>query len=483
MSRLIRGTAPRVVLLGLAALGCARMGAPPGGPPDFTPPRLVATSPDSLAVRQDFDGWASFTFDEIISEGGTPNFGTGQGALEQLVIISPDSGVPRVRWRRERLEVQPRQGWRANTVYRIEFAPGLQDLRNNRLEEAITLTFTTGAPAPTRVLRGRAVDWVGRRFVPGALVTATYLPDSLTYRTLADSSGRFVFGPLPDGEVLVTVAIEDGRGDRLVNPTREAWDTVRLAAGRDSVGEVWAFARDTVPPRMGQGGTARVDSFGIALTLSQPIDPALRLGPDAVRVLLASDSSSLGVVSAFPEAVHDSIYAPIDSARRAQFEARREAARTDSLLAARADSLGIPRATLDSIIADSLARLPEAAPVTPPPARPPLRTGADTTAPDEPLEPRPPLGNRLVIRLSTPLAAGSRYLIEVRGVRAMSGQVADTIRTQLITQDAPKPAVDSSAADSVDAPAPPPDPAGTPPGTPTPPPDSAALPGRDPRSS
>jgi hypothetical protein len=412
-------------------------------------------------VQPDFSGWASFQFDEIISEGGTPNFGTGQGALEQLLIISPDSGVPRVRWRRTRLEVQPRTGWRPNTVYRIEFARGLQDLRNNRLEDPVALTFTTGAPVPTRVLRGRAVDWVGRRFVPGALVLATYLPDSLVYRTLTDSTGRFAFGPLPDGEVLVTVAIEDGRGDRTLSPTREAWDTVRLAAGRDSVGEVWAFARDTLPPRLGQGGAARRDSFAIALTLSQPIDPALRLGAESVRVLLATDSSSLDAVSAYPEVVHDSIYNPIDSARQAQFRAQREAARSDSLRRARADSLGIPVATLDSIVADSLARLPAPDPVRPPVAAR-ARADADTTR-DEPLEPRPALGNRLMIRLSAPLAAGSRYLIEVRGVRAMSGQVADTLRAQVITPDAPKPVAsdsvraDSAATtDSTATPAPPP---------------------------
>jgi hypothetical protein len=447
MRRLTGGVSRAALLLTTtAALGCARMGPPPGGPPDFTPPQLVSTNPESLSVLPDFDGWASFQFDEIVSEGGVPNFGTGRGALEQLVMISPDSGVPRVRWHRSRIEVRPRQGWRPGTVYRIEFDRGLTDLSRNVVDTALTLTFTTGAPRPTRYLSGRAVDWAGRRFIPNALITATYTADSLVYRSLADSAGRFHFGPLPDGELLLSASIEDGQPDRRLSPTREAWDTVRLAADVDSVGEIWAYVRDTLPPRIAQSGVVRRDSFAITLTLTQPADPTLRLGPEAVSVLVAPDSVSVPVASLLPEAAHDSLYAPIDSARRAQGIALREAARRDSLKQTRADSLGITVATLDSIIADSLARLPAQSAAPPPAAVPPTPT--DTTVPDLPTQDRPVIGTRVVIRLNAALTPGTRYLIELRGVRAMSGQTADTLRTQLVLPAAPA-AADSASPDSV----------------------------------
>ncbi|HET9064918.1 MAG TPA: Ig-like domain-containing protein [Gemmatimonadales bacterium] len=445
MSRVTRGMVARRLLLAAAVAGCARMGPPPGGPPDFRPPELLATIPESLAVIPDFTGWVSFEFNEVISEGGTPNFGTGRGALEQLVLISPDSGVPRVRWHRDRIEVQPRQGWRPNTVYRIEFAPGLSDLSRNTREAPLVLTFTTGAPAPTRYLTGRAVDWVGRRFIPRALIIATYADDSTVYRTMADSTGRFRFGPLPDGDVLLSASIEDGQPDRQLNRSREAWDTVRVPASADSVGEIWAFVRDTLPPRVGQGGATQVDSFTIGITLTQPIDPSLRLGPDAVSILLVPDSVPLPALTALPEAVHDSIYQPIDSMRRVQQTLRLEAARQDSLRRARADSLGIPVATLDSIIADSLARAP--APEPPPSVVAPRAPAVpDTTTRDEPMQDRPPLSPRLLIRVNAVLELGKRYLIEIRGVRAMGGAVADTLRTQLVTKEPPKPAAPDSAA-------------------------------------
>src|ERR671915_399898 len=82
---------------------CARIEPPPGGPPDRAPPRLVATNPDSLANLGPFRGVAEFQFDEVISEGGTPNQGTGTGGLERLVILSPTNEVPDVDWRRSRI--------------------------------------------------------------------------------------------------------------------------------------------------------------------------------------------------------------------------------------------------------------------------------------------------------------------------------------------------------------------------------------------
>src|SRR6476661_1410138 len=88
------------VLPVLSVLSCARIEPPPGGPPDPTPPRLIATFPESAAVLPSFRGAAEFQFDEVISEGGTPNQGQGTGGLEKLVILSPSTQVPEVRWKR-----------------------------------------------------------------------------------------------------------------------------------------------------------------------------------------------------------------------------------------------------------------------------------------------------------------------------------------------------------------------------------------------
>ena len=131
-----------------ALLACARIEPPPGGPPDPAPPRLIATRPDSFARLPEFNGSAEFVFDEVVSEGGSPNRGEGTGGLEKLVILSPSNRVPEVSWRRNRITVRPSEGWRPNRVYRVELLPGVTDLRSNRSEEV-----RSSPSAPERLAR------------------------------------------------------------------------------------------------------------------------------------------------------------------------------------------------------------------------------------------------------------------------------------------------------------------------------------------
>lgn len=369
-----------------ALLSCARIEPPPGGPPDRAPPRLVSARPDSFAVLRSFDGEAEFQFDEVISEGGTPNRGEGTGGLEKLVILSPTTQVPEVSWRRSRISVKPREGWRPNRVYRVELLPGVTDLRNNRSPDGTVLTFTTGAPRPQTTLRGVVVDWNSSRPAPGALVAASLLPDSLVYRGVADSSGRFSLGPLPAGDYLVTGVLDQNQDQR--QDTREAYGTARIPRGRTDVGEIWAFVHDTNPARI-QNITVD-DSVSATVAFSQKLDPRQRLTPRDVRLRLLPDSVSVAIASLLPKPVDDSLNrkaAPVDTA---------------------ADTLGQ---------ADSV---PAPAPV------------------GESLTSRPPLFDRLVLRVPRRWAPGARLVLEVRGVRNVTG-VAGTAVGVVAVPEKPKP--------------------------------------------
>ena len=55
------------------------------------------------------------------------------------------------------------------------------------------------AEPPTDTLRGLAIDWVSGKPARQALIELVLLPDSLVYRAVADSGGRFALGPLPKG--------------------------------------------------------------------------------------------------------------------------------------------------------------------------------------------------------------------------------------------------------------------------------------------
>jgi hypothetical protein len=404
--------AQRLLLAVVLASGCARMAPPPGGPPDGTPPVLLGTVPDSVRVLEDFDGWVEFRFDEVISEGAQPNFGLGNGELERLVLVSPapDSVIPRVQWKRERLLVRPKDGWRANTVYRIELSPGIRDVSEpgNVSKAASVVTFTTGGALPTRILTGRAVDWGTQRPLPTALIEALLLPDSLPYRTLTDSTGRFAFGPLPQGEMLVRAVADQNRNRRLDGT--ESWDTVRLAAGTDRVGEIWAYPQDTLPPRI--QSVARVDSFSIAVTLSRTLPPGFSLPADSVSVLQLPDSASIGPRTALMQPAHDSLYP-----------------RTPAAPA---------RPPADSVAGDTTAQRP-----APPPAARPTPVGArgdgrgaGPEALDTLEQKRPKLTSILVIRTSGIVQLGVAYGIELRGVRTIGGGTAAVLRSRLET---PKP--------------------------------------------
>jgi hypothetical protein len=396
----------RVALLplGLAAgLGCASIAPPPGGPDDRSDPFLVSVSPDSLRTLVDFDAEVELRFNEVVAEGASPNFGLGTGDLERLILLSPSNEVPRVSWKRDRITVRAREGWQPNRVYRIELLPGIADLRGNRSERGTVVTFTTGAPLPSATLRGLVVDWNTRRPQRQALVEAVLQTDSLVYRGLTDSVGRFALGPLPRGEYLVYGVIDQNTDRRL--QSREHFDTVRVAAGRDSVGQLWAFRHDTLPARI--SSTELRDSLSFGVTFSQQLDPYQRLPADSVDVRQLPDSTRVPVLAILPQGAFDTAYpaARVDSARAAADSAR---ARADSV---RADSIARAREAAEIRIAGTERRRPQV---------------RDTTG-TGPLNTKPPLFDRLFIRMAERLLPGTRYTVTVRGIKSVSGVLATPV--------------------------------------------------------
>ena len=394
----MRPSVPLVLLL----LACARIEPPPGGPPDLAPPQLVGITPDSFASIPDFDDAVEFRFDEVISEGGSPNQGSGSGDLEKLIILSPTREIPEVRWRRNRITVRPDEGWRPDRVYRVELLPGVTDLRRNRSNRGALVTFSTGAPRPETTFEGTVVDWTSGRPAPAALVVAMQLPDSLPYRGLADSSGRFSLGPLPAGEYVVSGVLDENRNN-LADP-RESFDSVRVPRGRDSALELWTFVHDTAPPRIRT--VTPTDSVSAAAEFTQSLDPRQRLQVSAVRVSLLPDSTPVRIASVLPRPMDDSI----------------NAKRTATPDSARADTTAAPRRP----------------PV--PGARPPVRREAV-----EPLTSRPRLTDQLVLRPAAPWRPGARYTVEIRGVRNVTGVAGDVVGTLVVPERPPRDSLATTA--------------------------------------
>jgi len=436
----------RAACLLIAVAACARMAQPPGGPVRHMPPVLLSSFPDSGVAPCDFHADATYQYDEVTSDAGEPNFGYGNGALEKLILFSPDTLVPRVEWHRDRITVRPRDGWRPHTTYRIEVLPGLFDLRQNKTKSSNVIAFTTCGPAPTRVLSGRAIDWAAVRAIPFALIEAFHLPDSARYRAVADSTGRFHFGALPDGAYLV-VATNDQNHDNKRNPS-EAWDSVRVDATRDTVGEIWTFARDTLPPKIQD--IARIDSVTLSVTFTRPIDPELRLDSASIRVgaLLPPDTISITPLEAMPKAYYDSTHKPVPPPKAASDSGTRpdSGVRADS--SSHPDSAILSRKRLLAGVRSVDSALKNADST--------VRSVADSVSgrlgvpqgppPDLPKQHRPVLGNVIIIRTVGQLRPGSSYYVELRHVRLEGGRTGPPVGRRLdVPKPQPQPVVKSKA--------------------------------------
>ena len=395
----------RLILL-LAAVGCAQLGAPPGGPEDKAAPHLLRISPDTNALNVRPKS-IELRFDEIINE--RPAGAAAGGDLGGLFLLSPRKGRVDVRWHRSRIEVRPRRGWAPNTTYTLTQLRGVSDLRGNADTTEHHYMFSTGATRSPSILRAQVFDWVAGRAAPRAYVEAVQLPDSLTYATFADSLGRAVFPYITPGRYLVR-AVVDANNNRVID-RRELFDSATVTV-RDSVShEILAFVHDSAGPGV-QSVEAR-DSLTLRVTFDRPLSPR-RAVEQRQFSLKAADSSVVQIASVLLGTAFEK--AEADSARA--------------------------RAVRDSVrqvqIADSIRR---ANPNAAPPARPPTAaptparrpTPADTATP--PPKPSAPIPETVaIVRLARPLAPATSYrlradsLLSLMGIYRSSDRVFSTPR-------------------------------------------------------
>jgi hypothetical protein len=400
-----------LALLALAACqACANNDPPPGGPPDTAPPQLLAVRPESGAVVPRLDGAAVVKFDEVIEEMAGAGGGIGSDGLARYVLLSPVRGDVKVSWARSEIHVRPREGWKQGRVYRLELRPGIADLRRNVLKEGKVILFSTGPAIPNAQLSGTVVQWVEQRPGPEALVLAQLLPDTIAYKTTADSTGAFRLDGIPPGRYKVYGVIDQNRNG--VRDRREAFDTAFVTVDATVETVLWAFVHDTVGPRV--RSAEFVDSITARVTFNQALDPSSALDTARVHVLALPDTTPVAVRTVMSAVAYDSL-------------AARERAAADSSRRAAADTGA--RADTSRAARDTTRRPVPARPGAPPPTRiavgPPPTAEGDTTALRTLLRRRPVPADRVVLRFVSPLRPGSKYLVRVRGARNLSGAAAD----------------------------------------------------------
>jgi len=397
MARAARDAGREAARLGLliAVTACAVIEDPPGGPPDYAAPTVATVVPDSGAVVPDLDKPLRIEFDEVISE-------QSGGGLDKLVRFSPRVRELKVEWKRNAIEIRPKDGWRQNAVYRVVLLPGVADLRNNRMEAGRTVVFTTGGEIPQTSLTGVVLDWEGGRVGRLALVEAILLPDSLVYTAQADSTGEFTLTEIPRGQYLVVATI-DANSSRL-RESREAFDSVTIALDSAASEVLWAFARDTTGPTLRD--LVQADSQTIRLEFTQKLAQGAPQ-PSAVAVWELPDTVPLPIDTVWSERAYESVRAAEQAAR-------------DSAAAAAA-------AASDTLAPADTAESP------PPPPQPPAQAVAEE---DEPtgnaalLLQRPALSATWYIRMPGPIPPG-RYLVGATAEN-LSGVAAESQRLLIV---------------------------------------------------
>src|SRR6185503_835961 len=274
-------------------LACATVQDPPGGPPGFAAPLLLSVTPDSGSVLRDLKKASVFQFNEVIDE--RPGV-----TLDQLIIVSPRADALNVAWKRDAIEVRPKSGWKPNVPYQLTLLPGITDLRNNKLSSGRSIAFSTGGEIPTTRTAGRAIDWETGGAAPRALVELMR-PDSVTFWTLADSTGAFALTSVPPGRYVLSVTIDKNSNRK--RDYRESFDSAVVTLDSTLDLTLWAFVHDTVGPRIRTAQKA--DSLAIRLDFNQPLAPG---GPavDAIRVRALPDSTLIAISAVQSPASYDS---------------------------------------------------------------------------------------------------------------------------------------------------------------------------------
>lgn len=406
--------------LGVLQHACANPNQPPGGPPDAAAPRIVKITPGSgnIGVSPKV---VSFQFDEVISE--VPK---GAQDLAKLVFISPKSGDASVSWRRSQIDIKPKNGWKPNTVYTVLLNAGVMDLRNNSIDTATRVVFSTGGPIPETKIEGVAFDWQAGLYAPRAIVEAISKdipvdtskgakPDSLIYQTVADSLGRYSLEHVPPGNYTIRAFIEL-TANRQLDPS-ERWDTTSVTVTQLANADLYAFQHDTLGVRIASI-TVMDSNRVLRVALNKPVSPTQTFQSAEFRVRRAEkNDSGLVVITTIFSAPQRALFDSLKAKTTADSIARmRPPLDTSADARAARDSVARVKAR-DSLAAVELQKLEDQRLLKLRGGKPLLT--ADTTP--KPKMKRPPLYTDVYITLAQPLEFDGRYTLEVRNVRSVSG--------------------------------------------------------------
>ncbi|HEX9006838.1 MAG TPA: Ig-like domain-containing protein [Bacteroidota bacterium] len=268
--------------------GCAGQIAPPGGPVDTIPPRIVRTVPDSNATRVTAPA-IELEFSKYVD----------RRTVEESIFISPPVGTMEFDWSGRTVGITFAEPLRKDRTYVVNVGTDVADVRaGNKMARGYTLAFSTGDSIDRGSITGKVFDEKPAGVMIFAYALHGMNPDTLDpTRTKPDyimqtgADGTYQLSHLAFGRYRV-MAVRDEYHNLLYDRQIDAYGVWRsdpeTTPAHPEVREV-SFRltkEDTTRPFL--TSARAVDRRQIAVRFSEPVD-TLRL---AQASLSAADTLS-----------------------------------------------------------------------------------------------------------------------------------------------------------------------------------------------
>jgi Bacterial Ig-like domain len=283
------------LLISFQLFYCAKIESPPGGPPDVTPPEIIASVPSQSELNVTTQTEIRITFSEKIYK---------DEVIKNIYIVPEPKTPPRLSWKKSDLVINMREDLHENQTYLITLKSGLQDLRKNKMTKPFRLAFSTGDYLDAGVIEGMVYEDL--KPVAGVDVWA-FLVDtgfslqnkSPLYITQTSDSGDYRFEYLADADYYC-FAVRDRDADRIYNPLKDMIgipvspvvldSSIRYHSGFD----FHLFADDTTSLKL--VAVEFISNLMISIKLSSGVF-APELTPD--NFVVTSDTDSLPLIISY----------------------------------------------------------------------------------------------------------------------------------------------------------------------------------------
>jgi len=195
---------------------CAVQTTPQGGPKDETPPILMRSTPQEKETNF-HEKTIELTFNEKVKLNNPTD----------EIIITPSPGkIIDFKAIKNKITIEPKDGWAENTTYSISFREGVQDITEGNSADTLHLAFSTGPEIDSLSIFGKITNGI-KEEIPQKITIAIYESDTTdifkhaaVYFTKTNKQGQFKLENLKAGKYFL-YGFEDRNKNLKIESTTE----------------------------------------------------------------------------------------------------------------------------------------------------------------------------------------------------------------------------------------------------------------------